>query len=193
VLWDFGDTLVDERWLYRPPTGWPSWTEDWADVMRVHADGWNDGTVSRADIFTAMAQQSGIPSDEVERHARRCCTHLEPYETAWRIAAERHRPQAIVTVNPDLFGDWIVPAYDLSTTFDTIVISAVERTVDKTALCTIALERLGHRLGYTPDRADALLIDNRLDLVEDWRAAGGSAYWFRSDAQFAADVTDLLE
>ena len=113
---------------------------------------------------------------------------MELHETAWRVATEHHAPQALVTVNADLFGDWIVPGYELATMFETIVVSCAERTSNKTELCTIALDRLG----FSGDRSDALLIDNRLDLVEAWRAVGGSAYWFQSDAQFADDVAALL-
>jgi hypothetical protein len=188
LLWDFGDTLVDERWLYEPPETFPTWAEAWTDVMELHADGWNDGSIDRAAVFTAMAERSGLPVADVERHARDCCRRLEPHTTAWRVATQRRLPQALVTVNPDLLGDWIVPDYELEVMFDTIVVSCVERTRDKVTLCTIALDRLG----FDGNRSDALLIDNRIDLIEAWRATGGSAYWFRGDAQFGADVTELL-
>jgi hypothetical protein len=188
LLWDFGDTLVDERWLYQPPETFPAWAQAWTDVMARHGDAWSDGSIDRAGIFAAMAERSGLPVADVERHARDCCRRLEPHITAWRVATERRLPQALVTVNADLFGDWIVPDHELDVMFDTIVVSCVERTSDKSTLCTIALDRLG----FDGDRRDALLIDNRLDLVEDWRSTGGSAYWFRNDAQFAADVDGLL-
>lgn len=188
LLWDFGDTLVDERWLYRPPESRPAWTDEWTEVMELHAEGWSDGSKSRSVIFAAMADRSGMRLTDVERHARDCCAGLEVHEAAWRVATEHHAPQALVTVNPDLFGDWIVPGYGLATMFDTIVVSYAERTSSKTELCTIALDRLG----FSGDRSDTLLIDNRLDLVEAWRAVGGSAYWFQSDAQFADDVAALL-
>lgn len=188
LLWDFGDTLVDERWLYRPPQSWPSWTDEWTEVMKLHAEGWSDGSKSRSVIFAAMADRSGMNLAAVERHARECCTRLELHETAWRVATEHHATQALVTVNADLFGDWIVPDYGLATMFDTIVISCSERTSDKTELCLIALDRLG----LSGDRSDALLIDNRPDLVEAWRAVGGAGYWFQSDAHFADDVAALL-
>ena len=72
--------------------------------------------------------------------------------------------------------------------FDAIVISSVERTNDKTELCDIALQRLG----VGARRSDALLIDNRLDLIEAWRGAGGLGYWFQDDDQFGRDLPDLF-
>lgn len=92
-----------------------------------------------------------------------------------RAAAQaRPRPQAIVTVNSDLFSRFVVPNYALDSTFDEIVTSWEERTLDKAHLCEIALERLG---GHDP--AEGLLIDNIEANVEGWRALGGRAYLFR--------------
>lgn len=124
----------------------------------------------------------------VEAHARDCCRNLVFHEEAWRVATERRLPQALVTVNPDLFADYVIPAHDLAAVFDVIVMSFAERTTDKSALCDIALDRLG----FCGDRTDSLLIDNRLDLVEAWRNIGGAGYWFQSDEQFKGDLTLLL-
>jgi FMN phosphatase YigB (HAD superfamily) len=189
LLWDFGDTLVDERFLQRSPAGCPTWPVAWREVVEIHADGWHDGSVSRAVIVAALAKRTGLTVEQVDQHAHECCTRLELHPTAWRVATERRRPQALVTVNPDLFADWIVPGYDLASMFDAIDISAAEGTNDKNALCDIALERLG----FTGPRSQTLLIDNRADIVEAWRAVGGSAYWFRSDELFAQDLADLLD
>jgi hypothetical protein len=174
--------------MRRPPAACPEWVDVWTAVMDELADGWNDGSVDDAAIWAALAERTGMTPKEVEQHAYRCCTSIDVHPVAWRVASERRRPQALVTVNPDLFGPWIGPHYGLSAMFDTIVISAVERTGDKTELCTIALERLG----YDGPRAAALLIDNRRDLLDAWAATGGAAYHFRGDAQFAEDVAHLL-
>ena len=96
-------------------------------------------------------------------------------------------PQAIVTVNPDLFTRFVAPNYALDTVFDTIVTSWQERTEDKARLCEIALERLGGS-----DRATALLIDNIEANVDAWRARGGQAFLFVSDEEFRRDVPRLL-
>ena len=107
---------------------------------------------------------------------------------AWRVARERRLPQGLVTVNPDLFADFVVPLHGLADVFDVVVVSFEEKTADKPTLCDIALERLG----LTGSRSSALLIDNRIDLVEAWKAVGGAAYCFRSDHQFSQDVPSLF-
>jgi phosphoglycolate phosphatase-like HAD superfamily hydrolase len=188
LLWDFGDTLVDERWMRRPPAEFPTWEAVWLDVMGDHADDWNVGQVGSTEMFGALAERSGMSAAAVKSHARGCCERLLFNETAWRVASERRLPQALVTVNPDLFADFVVPAHGLDDVFDVIVMSFEELTDDKPALCEIALDRLG----FTGPRSDALLIDNRRDLVEAWRDVGGSGYWFQSDQQLRADLPSLL-
>jgi FMN phosphatase YigB (HAD superfamily) len=188
LLWDFGDTLVDERWMRRPPAECPTWEAAWLDVMTDHADDWNVGRVGSAEIFAALAERSGMSADAVRSHARSCCERLVFNETAWRVASERRLPQALVTVNPDLFADFVVPAHGLEAVFDVIVMSFEELTDDKPALCDIALDRPG----FTSPRSDALLIDNRRDLVEAWRDVGGTGYWFQNDHQLRADLPSLL-
>jgi hypothetical protein len=188
VLWDFGDTLVDERWMRRPPAECPDWVDVWTAVMADLADGWNDGSVSDATIWAALADRAGMTAAAVEAHARACCTSIDLHPAAWRVASERRRPQALVTVNPDLFGSWIGSRYELPAMFDTIVVSAVEGSSDKTELCLIALDRLG----YDGPRAAVLLVDNRRDLVDAWEASGGAAYHFRGDDRFARDVDVIV-
>ena len=188
LLWDFGDTLVDERWMRRPPAEFPTWEAVWLDVMGDHADDWNVGRVGRAEVFGSIAERSGMSAAAVKSHARTCCERLLFNETAWRLASERRLPQALVTVNPDLFADFVVPAHGLDDVFDVIVMSFEDLTDDKPTLCDIALDRLG----FTGPRSDALLIDNRRDLVEAWRDVGGTGYWFQSDQQLRADLPSLL-
>ena len=126
--------------------------------------------------------------EAVEAHARECCRRLVFNATAWRVANERRLPQALVTVNPDLFVEYVASQHELATVFDTIVVSSIEETAEKTELCRRALERLG----FDGDRSRALLIDNKLDLIEAWQASGGSGYWFQSDEQFTEDIPSLL-
>ena len=184
VLWDFGDTLVDERWMRRCPEFCPAWETAWMSVMNELADRWNVGDVSFKEVSAALAGGTAMSVDEVEAHARTCCDELTVHRNAWELARQRRWPQALVTVNPDLFAELIVPGYSLSETFDEIVMSFAEKTDDKVALCDIALDRLG----YDGARHRALLIDNRRDLVEAWRDSGGAGYWFQSDDQFGRDA-----
>jgi phosphoglycolate phosphatase-like HAD superfamily hydrolase len=151
------------------------------------ADSWNVGELSSADVYAVLAQRSGLPVDEVARHAAACCRNLTFHTAAWAAASARLYPQAIVTVNPDLFEQHIVPRYRLDEVFDVIVTSCTARTDDKVRLCEIAVDRLRHD-GL---REDVLLIDNRLDLVQAWEASGGRGYWFRGDDQFAQDRSSL--
>lgn len=187
LLWDFGDTLVDERWMRRPPPECATWETVWDDVMADLADDWNVGRIGTDQVVGALAERSGMTVATVRSHARRCCESITFHPVAWRVASERRLPQALVTVNPDLLADVVVPAYGLDDVFDTIVTSSEARTDDKASLCDIALERLG----VDGPRSDALLIDNRRDLVGAWRTLGGAGYWFRGDETFRADLPAL--
>jgi hypothetical protein len=188
LLWDFGDTLVDERWMLRAPASCPGWSSAWTEVMRLHANDWDVGRLHEGDVFAALAERTGMPVDAVERHADDCCRSIVYNRVAWRVATEHRMPQALVTVNPDLFVSRVVPAHGLAGIFEVIVVSSVEGTADKVRLCGKALDRLG----FDGDRREALLIDNREDLVEAWRSSGGSAYCYRDDATFEAVLPNLL-
>lgn len=97
------------------------------------ADRWNLGAVTSTKIFDALSVRTGMAREQVEAHARRCCEQLVFNETAWRVAKEHWLLQALVTVNPDLFTDHIVPVHDLTAVFDVIVVSSAEGTDDKSA------------------------------------------------------------
>ena len=60
--------------------------------------------------------------------------------------------------------------------------------MDKPTLCDTALDRLG----LTGSRSSALLIDNRIDLVEAWKRVRGAAYCFQNDHQFSQDLPSLF-
>jgi FMN phosphatase YigB (HAD superfamily) len=188
LLWDFGDTLVDERWMHQAPVACPDWPSAWLDVMSTLAEDWNVGRVRERDVFDALSARTGLSLGAIERHAVACCESIRFHPFAWRIATERRLPQALVTVNPDLFVERVAKAHGLERHFDVIVASCSERTDDKIQLCEIALDRLG----FDRARDEALLIDNRKELTDAWRDSGGSAYWYRGDAAFEADVATLL-
>lgn len=188
LLWDFGDTLVDERWMRRCPDACPEWENAWTAVMEDLADAWNVGEVGSPTVFDAIAARTGMRRQDVEDHARDCCRRIVFNPTAWGVAVEHRLPQALVTVNPDLVADYVVASHQLDIVFDVIVVSFAEGTVDKSSLCRAALDRLG----FDGDLSAALLIDNRRDLVHAWQDVGGAGYWFRSDAQFRRDLPRLL-
>ena len=181
LLWDFGDTLVDQRWMWPSPAGVPGWTE-WYQALGDGELGarWELGELSTDDLAVTLAAEFAITADAAMAHMQSCCREVQFFEHAWAAARARSRPQAIVTLNSDVFSRFVVPNYQLDSVFDIIVTSWEERTRDKAELCQIALERLGGR-----DPSEALLIDNIEANVDAWRARGGQAYWFVGDETFA--------
>jgi FMN phosphatase YigB (HAD superfamily) len=182
LLWDFGDTLADERWLWACPPG----VLDWADGYRTVVSSdfgarWNRGAANLDELAAELSARLGMSTETVLAHVRCCCREIRFFEHAWATARSRALPQALVTVNADLFGDFIVPDYRLADIFDVVVVSAEEGTDSKVDLCEAAVDRLG-----CDDPAQALLIDNIEANVDAWRARGGAAYWFRGDEEFAA-------
>ena len=69
LLWDFGDTLVDESWIRRAPIGCATWESSWADVMADLADDWDVGVVTSAIVFQALASRTGMSAEDVEAPA----------------------------------------------------------------------------------------------------------------------------
>ena len=86
LLWDFGDTLVDERWMRRAPAGVPGWADVWDATMADLADAWNVGATSSAAVYAALAERTGMGPDEVAAHAAHCCRQITFHEEAWRVA-----------------------------------------------------------------------------------------------------------
>ncbi len=188
LLWDFGDTLADQRWMWPSPVGLPGWTARFKAFIDSELDEqWLRGETSTEELAAIFAADLETTADALTAHIEQRCRDVQFYEHAWAAARARRRPQAIVTLNPDLFSSLIVPYYSLDAVFDEIVTSWEEATLDKAQLCRIALARLGG-----DDPAEALLIDNVEANVDAWRALGGAAYLFRGDAEFLADAPQLL-
>jgi beta-phosphoglucomutase-like phosphatase (HAD superfamily) len=166
----------------------PGWT-DWYRELGDNEAGarWELGELSCETLLATVTDQLGISVEAGVAHMQSRCRELSFFEHAWATARARKLPQAIVTLNADVFSRFIVPHYELESIFDTIVTSWEEQTRDKSQLCEIALQRLG---GHDP--AEALLIDNIEANVEAWRARGGRGYWFRGDAELAGDFVRLL-
>lgn len=156
--------------------------------MSDYADDWDVAAATSAVVFQALASRTGMTVEEVEAHTRECCRQIGFHPSTWRYARERRRPQALVTVNPDPFRGLHRPSARLHGSFDVIVVPATENCSDKAELCELALDRLG----FVGDRSEALLIDNRAELVSAWKATGGTGYWFRGDDDFGRDFAALL-
>lgn len=190
LLWDFGDTLADERWMQAPMDGAPRWPELYREFAAQNdlADRWNTGAASWLDIAKWFAAELGEDVERVRCHMERCCKAVSFFPLVRALTDKRLLPQAIVTVNPDIFTLFVVPAYALDTKFDSIVTSWEARSADKAELCDLANENWGSRFS----REECLLIDNRFDCVEAWRRRGGTAYHFRNEIDLADRFAELV-
>jgi hypothetical protein len=190
VLWDFGDTLADERWMLAPLDGAPGWPETYRRVLDGSdlADRWNVGSASCDDVAEEFGWTLGVPAARILKHMRACCRNVSLYPGVVALAARLEAPQAIVTINPDIFSEVVVPAYDLAARFATIVTSWEERTLSKADLCDIAMSRLPGAI----DRQACLLIDNRMENVAEWRARGGAGWHFQGCDGLANHLSALL-
>ena len=180
LLWDFGDTLCDELSLWRD-------SPEWMEVYRSFEDGlaasWSLGDLDTDAFVAELAKRMPLSEVEILAHLRQA-ERFKFFPFTYAFFRERHLPQAIVTVNPTLFTEVIVPVHALDEVTDTIVVSAEERTIDKGELCRRALERM--KLGCAPSRA--LLIDNKQANLDAWERHGGIGYLFRTDSTFQQDV-----
>lgn len=187
VLWDFGDTLADERWCWVCPPGVPEWTDAWRAFGATGLCArWGRGEVPIDHVAAHLAGVTGMSADAVRAHVEACCRDITFHERTWAVARAREKCQAIVTVNPTEFRSIIAPAYDLDRVFEVIVVSGEEHTDDKAELCDRALQRMG-----ITERARVLLIDNIEANTQSWRSRGGLGYWFRGDHTFADELAAI--
>lgn len=187
LLWDFGDTLCDERFI------WSSGPEWMAVYETFDADGlgasWNLGEIDTQTFAEAISGRLKLSPEDVVAHMTECCRAIRFFETTYAFFRARHRPQAIVTVNPDLFSEVIVPLAGFDRDCDAIVTSWEERSVDKRILNRLAIERMG----LDCDNDAALLIDNKRINIDDWLGVGGAGYHHVGDEVFARDLATGLE
>ncbi|HEY2482064.1 MAG TPA: hypothetical protein VGI30_07700 [Caulobacteraceae bacterium] len=185
ILWDFGGTLADETWMLAPFAGDDGWPELYREVLDTDdlVSRWNEGEARTADVVEALACRSGKARGAILTHMHTCCRNLKFHERVMDLAARTALPQALATINPDIFTEVVVPHYALSSRFDVITTSWQEGLSDKALLCEIARMWLDHSL--TP--AECLLVDNLQANIDAWRARGGSGLHFTGeDALLAA-------
>ena len=112
-------------------------------------------------------------------------TQIEWFEPSRRWVEQLHGrvPQAVLTVNPFEFSG-ISVACGLDPLVDVIVTSADIAQRSKPAMGRVARSLLDLPIGLDT----TLLIDNRADNVEDFRAAGGHAILFDPATPEALDA-----
>jgi len=190
VLWDFGDTLADERWMLAPMAGQPAWPDLYLARCGEGELGslWNRGLKTAREVAAALGAELGVDGALVFEHMQACSRQVRLYPRVAAFVDALAIPQAIVTVNCDIFSDVVVPALDLASRFSPVVASWEAGIEDKADLCDLAMAKLG-----LSDRADCLLIDNRADNVASWRARGGSAYRFVGEQALVEQLSPTLQ
>ncbi|HWD67256.1 MAG TPA: hypothetical protein VG227_04775 [Caulobacteraceae bacterium] len=179
LLWDFGDTLCDETWMLSPMANEPRWAVAYQATLARGGliERWDLGAATTAEVANSIAAELGMSIESIAQHMNACCRNIRLNRETMMLAEARAAPQAIVTVNCDIFSEVVVPAFDLHRTFSHIVTSWQEGTVDKAELCEIARLRLDPSL----PRDACLLLDNRKDNIDAWRAMGGLGHHYRGE------------
>ncbi len=190
ILWDFGDTLADERWMLAPMAGSPRWPELYQGELMNGTEliaRWNIGAISSEDVAAIFGKTLNVPALQVVEHMEECSRRISFFPGVMEIVEGRLLPQAIVTINPDIFSRIVVPTFGLVGKFDAILTSWEQKTASKADLCDTAIARLDSNLS----RAECLLIDNRPDCIEEWTARGGTGYRFVDERSLVASFADV--
>ena len=185
LLWDFGDTLCHELSLWRV-------SPEWMEVYRSFDDGlgaaWSRGDLDTRGFVAELAKRMPLTEVEILGHVTR--TDLFKFSPfTYSFFRDHPLPHALVTVNPTLFSEVIVPSFAFEEVTDAIVVSGEEKTIDKGELCSRALERLD--LGCDPSQA--LLIDNKQSNLDAWARRGGIGYLYTTDSAFRRDVAGGID
>lgn len=173
VCWDFGDTLVDERFMRIPPDGVPEWSAVYESVLAERAEwlnGWDLGRGSLNDLVAPLADRLPMTHGQVVRHLRMVWGQITwfPDSRAWVNQLAGKVPQAVVTVNPHEFSG-IARACGLDVRIPMIVTSAELGTLSKVTMA----EHARQVLGLTSGLSATVLVDNKQHNVDEFAAAGG--------------------
>lgn len=191
ILWDFGDTLVDEKWMQAPLEGHSDWSEAWRRLMYHDpiADDWNLGRIDMVEVSRALGQEIGALPKTILDHMIKCSHNIGFFARVMDYARSCPLPQAIVTVNPDIFSYVVAPHYQLLETFPILVTSWEELSLSKVDMGDKALSLLDSSI----ERKDALLIDNKQDNTREWEEAGGQSYQFVGEEAFCQDIHSIVK
>ncbi|MGB1253346.1 MAG: hypothetical protein ACPG8W_22225 [Candidatus Promineifilaceae bacterium] len=191
IIFDFGNTLADEQWMLQSPADLPTWELAyrhgvWNRPMEW-GEPWSRGELSAYDIAERMYNVLGVPTNRAYQIMLANCRKLRFFPNVMRYVRNRHQQklkQAIVTINPDIFSDVVVPHYRLDTQFDVIVNSCDYGTLDKAELSQHVFAHYNNSVGFH----NSLLIDNSQTHLDSFAAQGGATYLFTDDATFQADL-----
>jgi hypothetical protein len=171
--------------------GTPDWPKLYRERVGSAALGlhWNTGAISTREVATELAGALGVEVDAVIAHMEACSRRVRFFSKVMAFIEECAAPQAIVTVNPDIFTNVVVPEYQLDRRVDLIVTSWQQGTEEKSALCGCAIDQLGIAVSL----AECLLVDNRADNVLAWQSKGGAAYHFRGENAFCEEFATVIK
>lgn len=191
VCWDFGDTLVHERFMRICPPGVPEWEPVYDAVVDARPDWVNDWMLGRAvmtELIPWLAAELPMTPTAIARHLREVWNQIVWFPDAreWIGRLDGVVAQAIVTVNPFEFSG-ISVACGLDPLVDVIVTSADLATHSKVEMT----EHARRLLGLPPGLDSSVLIDNKLANIDEFAAAGGPTIHFTPET-FPAEAERLL-
>lgn len=179
VCWDFGDTLVDERFMRIAPEGVPEWASVYEAVLAERAewlDGWDLGRGSLNDLVAPLAERLPMTHAQVVHHLRMVWGQITWFadSRAWVDRLVGKIPQAVVTVNPHEFSG-IARACGLDVRVPVIVTSAELGTLSKVAMAQHARNVLGLR----PGLSTTVLVDNEQHNIDEFTTSGGQTILYK--------------
>ena len=104
LLWDFGATLCDERWMLSPVADEPRWAVACQTALAAGdlVRRWDLGMATAREVANAASVELGLKVELIEQHMRACSRKIRFHRGTMRLASLRAAPQAIVTINSDL-------------------------------------------------------------------------------------------
>jgi beta-phosphoglucomutase-like phosphatase (HAD superfamily) len=189
VIFDFAFTLCSQKYFH-PLGGEAEEAIDriiFGENSENWAHPWMEGKITSREIIQHLACHLSVGEQELRNALESGCRNLTWNPAVWRFVCSQKdagRPVALVTLNMDVFTDIVVPHYRLDETFDVIVNSADEGTLDKLRLWRDAIDRLGGGL----ELSDCLLIDDSVRNLTRFRQAGGLAILYLDDEHFRGEL-----
>ena len=134
---DFGDTLCDERFIW---SSGPEWMEVYEtfDYDGIGAQ-WCLGEIDTPQFPEVLSESMNWSAESIAAHMNKCCERIQFFDQTSEFFKSRHLPQAIVTVNPGIFSDVIVPICDFQSDCEKLR----DRTLNPKALNNASNDSLG--------------------------------------------------